>query len=84
MGLPKTGYAEAKTGRSSEKLELNSDGMIAQDGEMVAGVANFSLTGLNASNSFQTNHNIIDFFVNLATGSTDSLSNKFSVSWEVE
>lgn len=82
MGLAKNGYTDAKTGRVSEKILLNENGLIAQEGEAIGGQKNFSLT-VNAENVLSTNRNVIDAFMVFVGGSTDNLTDKFSVTWEV-
>lgn len=82
MSLAKEGYTNAITGRVSEKVLLNENGYIAQEGETVAGQKNFSLS-VNAGNNLTTNRAVIDAFMAFVGGSTDSLTDKFSVTWEV-
>lgn len=82
MALAKDGYTSAVTGRVSEKMYLNEDGQIAQEGETIAGQKNFSLS-VNAGNNLTTNQAVINAFMAFVGGQTDSLSDKFSVTWEV-
>lgn len=82
MSLAKTGYDDAVKGTMSEKINLNSDGYIAQDGETVAGTKRISINNANAANDLETNHNIIAAFMDFAGGTSDEISNKFSVTWE--
>lgn len=84
MALSKTGYASVKTGRTSEKVPLNEQGFIAQDGEEVAGVKNFSISNANADNVLTANHNVINAFLAFAGGYGDEYTNKFTVTWEAE
>lgn len=82
MGMAKEGYTNAITGRVSEKMYLNENGYIAQEGEAIAGQKNFSLN-VNAGNNLTTNRTVIDAFMSFVGGQTDTLSDKFSVTWEV-
>lgn len=82
MGMAKTGYITAYTGKSTEKLNLNADGNIAQQGETVASTKRITMQGLNPNNDLTTNHNVIKLFYDIAGGYTDELSNKFTVTWE--
>lgn len=81
--LAKEGYKNTISGRATEKINLNENGYIAQDGEAIAGAKSFSLNGLDAGNNFTKNHNVILAFMKFAGGYTDSQSAKFAVTWEV-
>lgn len=83
MAMSKQGYQDAFTGKGSEKVMLNANGTIAQEGQTVAGAKKFQVSGLNASNGFDVNHTIVTALMDLARGTTDSLSNQFTVTWEV-
>lgn len=83
MGLAKTGYDDAIRGTMSEKINLNANGQIAQDGETIAGTKRLSFSNANAANNLTTNNNIVAAFLDFAKGSSDTLSNKFAVTWEV-
>lgn len=85
MSLAKTGYADAIRGTMSQKINLRGDGTIAQDGDIVEGSKRMSFTNTNAANSAATNQNIVRAFLDfVGNGGTDSLTNKVSVTWEVE
>lgn len=82
MGMAKTGYITAYAGKATEKLNLNRDGNIAQEGETVASTKRITMPGLNPENNLETNHNVIQLFYDIVGGYTDELSNKFTVTWE--
>lgn len=82
MALAKTGYTAAVRGTTKEKVNLNSAGQIAVDGDTVAGTKQLQLK-TSADNSRSLNHQVFKFFLS-AVGAveSDSLSNKFTVTWE--
>ena len=81
MAMAKNGYITAYTARSTEKLNLNENGNIAQETDDVASTKTISMPGLNPANDLTTNHNVIKLFYDIAGGNTDKFSNKFTVSW---
>lgn len=85
MSLAKTGYKDATRGTMSQKISLRGDGTIAQDGDIVEGVKRLTFTNTNAANSAATNQNIVRAFLDfVGSGQSDQLTNKVSVTWEVE
>lgn len=82
MAMAKAGYITAYTAKSTEKLDLNEDGNIAQAGDAIAGVKRITMPGLNPENDLTTNHNVIKLFYDIVGGTTDELSNKFTITWE--
>lgn len=84
LALAKDGYSNAIKGTTSQKINLREDGTIAQDGDTIAGSKRISINTANASNSATTNQNIFRAFLDfVGNGSTDTLTNKFQVSWEI-
>lgn len=85
MSLAKTGYADATRGTMSQKISLRGDGTIAQEGDTVEGVKRLTFTNANAANSAATNQNIVRAFLDfVGNGQSDQLTNRISVTWEVE
>lgn len=85
MSLAKEGYSNAIKGTMSEKVNLREDGTIAQDGEIAYGAKRISFNSANAANSATTNHNIVRAFLDfMGSPGSDSISNKFAVTWEME
>lgn len=81
--LTKTGYTDKYAGTTSVKIDMNSDGNIAQPGEAVAATKRFTFRGVNSTNTLQDNTTVIAAFLSFANGTQDSLSNRASVTWEV-
>lgn len=85
MSLAKTGYRDATRGTMSQKISLRGDGTIAQQGDTVEGVKRLTFTNANAANSAATNQNIVRAFLDfVGNGQSDQLTNRISVTWEVE
>lgn len=84
MALDKTGYAGANQGTTSVKIPVDENGYIAAAGTTPAGKKNFSINKVNAENSLQDNQDVLDFFITLAQGSSDSLTNTMKVEWKVD
>jgi len=84
MSLTKTGYQDAIKGTMSEKVNLNAQGYIAQEGETVAGTKRISINASNAANDLDTNHSIMNAFMGFVGGTSDIYSNKFAVTWEAD
>lgn len=82
MGMAKAGYVTAYTGKATEKLNLNDEGMIAQEDDAVAATKRITMPGLNPENDLTTNHNVIELFYSIVGGYTEELSNKFTITWE--
>lgn len=83
MATKKSGYIDAQRGVTKSLVGINQDGNIAQDGDTVVKSKYFSINAANADNNLAQNTKLINFFINLAGGSADSLSNKMIVTWEV-
>lgn len=84
MALEKTGYTAAVLGTTKVNVGTDENGYIAATGTTIAGQKSFSINKVNAENSLQDNQDVLNFFIGLATGTTDSLSNTMQVKWGVE
>lgn len=82
MGIAKQGYITAYAGKATELLDLDADGNIRQAGEAVDSQKRITMQGLNPENNLTVNHNVIKLFYDIVGGSTEELSNKFTVTWE--
>ena len=83
LALEKTGYAGANFGTTKVNVGTDANGYIAATGKTVTGSKSFSINRVNAENSLQDNQDVLNFFIGLATGTTDSLSNTMQVKWGV-
>lgn len=84
MALEKTGYTAANQGTTKVKVGIDEDGYIAaKDSEDVVGSKRISFTKVAAENSLEDNTEVIEFFLELANGTQDSLTNTMSVTWGV-
>lgn len=83
MALAKTGYSAANLGTTKVQVPVDSNGQIAPPGETVVSTKSFSINRVNADNSLEDNTEVLNFFLNLAQGTQDSLSNEMQVKWEV-
>lgn len=83
MSLEKTGYTPAVVGTTRVKVAVDADGYIAPGGAGMAGTKNFSINRVSAENSLTDNTDVLNFFLNLAQGMHDSVSNTMQVKWEV-
>lgn len=84
MALQKTGYAGATQGTTKVDIAIDDNGYIAPEGTQAAGKRSFTINKVSADNSLQDNTDVLNFFLNLAQGQSDSLSNSMQVKWEVE
>lgn len=82
MSLAKTGYSDAIRGTTRVKVGVDENGQFAPAGEAVD-TKNFSINKVNAGNTLADNTEVLNFFLNLAQGTSDSLTNVMNVSWEV-
>lgn len=82
MALSKTGYRDAKRGITKANVNINSDGNIALDDDVPAGVKTLSIRAANADNSLADNTALFKVFVDMIGGSHDTSSNKMTVTWE--
>lgn len=83
MALAKEGYAGAIQATTKVKVATTEDGYIAGPNDDVAGAKNISITKVAAENSLQDNTDVLAFFLDLANGTQDSLTNTMSVTWGV-
>lgn len=83
MALEKTGYTPAIQGTTRVNVAMDENGYIAPAGALVAGTKAFQINKVNAENSLTDNQEVLDFFLSLAQGQSDSLSNTMQVKWGV-
>lgn len=84
MGLSKDGYQSATHGTTKIKVPITQEGNIVADSTQTAAKQKrISFNWANAENNAIQNINILNTFVTIAGGSTDSLSNEFTVTWGV-
>jgi len=81
MALAKTGYKGAYQGTTKVRVSLDEDGYLAPTGTTAAGAKTISITKANAENSLQDNTDVLNFFLQLANGRADSLTNTMTVTW---
>lgn len=81
MALEKNGYQDAIRGTTKVNIAMDADGHIAPAGTTPAGTKRFTLNKVNADNSLTDNTEVLNFFLNLANGVQDSLSNQMQVTW---
>lgn len=83
MAMVKSGYRDAYRGTTKAKLGYNAEGNIAQAGEVVEKTKYFSVNTVNTDNGLAENQEVINLFIQLAGGETDSLTNQMTVNWKV-
>ncbi len=83
MAMIKTGYSDAIQGTTRVNVALDSDGYLAPEGTTAAGKKAFQISKVNADNTLAENTDVLNFFLQLANGRGDSLTNTMSVKWEV-
>lgn len=83
MAMEKTGYTAAIQGTTRVYAALDEDGYLAPEGTTAAGKRAVQISKVNADNSLQDNTDVLNFFLTLANGRADSLTNTMSVKWEV-
>lgn len=83
MAMEKTGYTPAIQGTTRVNVALDEDGYLAPEGTTAAGKRAFQISKVNADNSLVDNTEVLNFFLQLANGRADSLSNTMNVKWEV-
>lgn len=84
MALAKTGYKGAVQGTTKVKVAVDENGYIAPVGTTAVGSKTISITKATAENSLQDNTDVLNFFLTLANGRQDSLTNTMSVTWEAD
>lgn len=83
MALDKTGYTAAIQGTTRVNIGIDANGYIAPSGTTPAGTKSFSINKVNADNSLEDNTEVLQFFLNLANGVQDTISNQMTVRWGV-
>lgn len=81
MALAKTGYKSAYQGTTKVKAAVDADGYLAPEGTLAAGTKIITITKAAAENSLQDNTEVLNFFLELANGRADSLTNTMAVTW---
>lgn len=84
MALAKDGYTSAIRGTTKANIAVDANGYIVPEGTTPAGTKRFSINKVNADNSLTDNTDVLNFFLNLARGQHDSLSNQMTVTWNAE
>lgn len=84
MAVEKTGYKGAVQGTTRVNVAIDENGYIAPTGTSAAGSKKLTLSKVAAENSLQDNTDVLNFFLTLANGRQDSLSNTMSVTWEAD
>lgn len=84
MALAKTGYKGAVQGTTKVKVAADQDGYLAPVGTTAAGTKTISINKAAAENSLQDNTEVLNFFLTLANGRQDSLTNTMSVTWSAD
>lgn len=83
MALQKTGYADANQGQTNVKIAIDENGYIATETAVAVSAKNFNIKQVNSENGLEDNTEVLNFFLQLAGGRADSLTNTMSVKWEV-
>lgn len=83
MGLAKEGYTAAQQGTTAVNVGITDAGFIAVAGDTVAGTKKFQINKVAAENDLTDNTEVLNFFITLANGTGDSLSNTMQVKWGV-
>lgn len=84
MGLEKTGYKNAVQGTTRVNVAIDQNGYIAPAGTVAAGAKKVAITKVAAENSLVDNTEVLNFFLTLANGRQDSLSNTMAVTWSAD
>lgn len=84
MALAKDGYQDAIRGTTKVNVAVDADGHIAPEGTTAAGTKRFTINKVNADNSLQDNTDVLNFFLTLANGRADSLTNQMQVTWSAD
>ena len=83
MAMEKTGYTDAIRGTTRVDVAIDNEGYIAPAGVTAVGAKKFQINSVNADNTLNDNTEVLNFFLTLANGRGDSLSNDMSVKWTV-
>lgn len=84
MALAKTGYAGAVRGTTRVNVGVDAEGYLTPDGTTAAGTKKFQINVVSAENDLTDNTDVLNFFLGLANGVQDSLSNTMSVTWQAD
>lgn len=84
MALTKTGYKGAEQGTTKVNVAIDADGHLVPPGGTASGNKKFTITSVNADNGLTDNTEVLNFFIQLANGMSDSLSNTMAVTWSVD
>lgn len=84
MALEKTGYTGAIRGTTKVNVAVDENGYLAPAGTLSVGTKKIQINTVAAENSLIDNTEVLNFFIGLANGSADSLSNTMSVTWEAD
>lgn len=81
MSLAKTGYKSAIQGTTRVRVATDVNGYLAPTGTTAAGEKSISISKVSAENSLSDNTDVLNFFLTLANGRADSLTNTMAVTW---
>lgn len=84
MGLAKTGYKDAIRGTTKVNVGIDADGYLIPPGGQAVANKKFQINKVSADNSLTDNTEVLNFFLSLANGVQDSLSNSMNVNWDAD
>lgn len=84
MALAKVGYAGAIRGTTKVNVGIDAEGYISPTSSQTAGNKKIQINAVNAENSLADNTDVLNFFIGLANGISDSLTNTMSVTWTAD
>lgn len=84
MALAKTGYVGAIQGTTKVKAAADENGYLAPAGTQSYGTKTITITKVSAENSLADNTEVLNFFLTLANGRQDSLTNTMAVTWQAD
>lgn len=84
MALAKQGYVGAIQGTTKVKVAADENGYLAPVGTTAAGTKTITISKVSAENNLADNTDVFNFFLTLANGRQDSLSNTMSVTWQAD
>lgn len=83
MAMNKEGYKAAIQGTTRVNVAVDENGYIAAPGTTATSTKSFQINKVSAENSLIDNTDVLNFFLTLANGTSDSLSNTMTVKWGV-
>ena len=83
MALAKEGYTSTIRGTTKVNVPIDSEGLIVTDTSLSVANLKFQVSAVNAENSLNDNTDVLNFFIGLANGLSDSNTNTMQVTWEV-